>query len=78
MTFKVSQNSSTQNNGAVSKPNCKTANNLGDEGARALSEALKANTTLATLYLPSEARIIQRKQQRGIITEEKSSERDGR
>lgn len=31
-----------------------TANNIGDEGARALSEMLKVNTTLTTLHLACE------------------------
>ena len=36
------------------KNRIKTGNNIGDEGARMISESLKTNTTLTTLYLSSD------------------------
>ena len=40
--------------GAVRSINFPPGNSIGDEGAKAIAEALTTNTTLTTLYLTSE------------------------
>ena len=47
----MSTNKTTTNAGDFNNTEEKTGNELGDEGAKALSEALKVNTTLKALFL---------------------------
>ena len=44
-----------------------TGNNIGDEGAKSMSEMLKSNTTLTSLDLASEEEEKRRKRKRGMM-----------